>query len=219
MAGDRFNGFNQAVQSANMWLSDVAAALGTDDHRFAYRALRAWLHGLRDRLTVREAAKFGAQLPELLRGVYYDGWEPGRAPVKYGPRDYRARFAREARMSDKDVSSVAAAVGAAIGNRLSPGQLPQAFAQLPTPLRAVMAGQQDAVREASGQGKPLPGGEFEETPVLVGRIAELESQVDTLSEALRVLVQGLEDTRLGGTDEAYRSRSARLAAEILVGGQ
>ena len=37
---------------------------------YAYRVLRAVLHALRDRVTVDVAAKFAAQLPTLLRGVY-----------------------------------------------------------------------------------------------------------------------------------------------------
>jgi uncharacterized protein (DUF2267 family) len=44
------------------------------DRRRAYRALAAVLHALRDRLTIDEAAQLGAQLPILVRGLYYDRW-------------------------------------------------------------------------------------------------------------------------------------------------
>jgi len=40
----------------------------------AYNALRAVLHTLRDRLPPEVAIKLGAQLPMLLRGIYYEGW-------------------------------------------------------------------------------------------------------------------------------------------------
>jgi uncharacterized protein (DUF2267 family) len=40
------------------------------------------LHALRDRLTVQEASDLAAQLPMLLRGVYYEGWQPSKVPVK-----------------------------------------------------------------------------------------------------------------------------------------
>jgi hypothetical protein len=30
------------------------------------------------------AAHVAAQLPELLRGVFYDGWNPSKVPVKKG---------------------------------------------------------------------------------------------------------------------------------------
>ena len=51
----------------------AAAALGTDDRQDAYRAVRGVLHTLRDRLPVEESAQLAAQLPTLLRGVFYEG--------------------------------------------------------------------------------------------------------------------------------------------------
>jgi uncharacterized protein (DUF2267 family) len=45
--------------------------------------LRTYLHALRDRLTVDEAAELAAQLPELIRGIYYEGWDPSKTPVRY----------------------------------------------------------------------------------------------------------------------------------------
>jgi uncharacterized protein (DUF2267 family) len=52
-------------------------AIPTDDRKTAYVALRTVLHALRDRLPLAPAVGLGAQLPLLLRGVYYDGWQPG----------------------------------------------------------------------------------------------------------------------------------------------
>jgi uncharacterized protein (DUF2267 family) len=50
-------------------LSEVDEELGGEDRECAYRALRAVLHALRDRLTVDVSAKLAAQLPTLIRGV------------------------------------------------------------------------------------------------------------------------------------------------------
>ena len=69
-----------SIDKANAWLTDIDAGFGTSDRRLAYRVLRAWLHCLRDRLSVEVAAHFAAQLPELLRGVFFDGWNPSRVP-------------------------------------------------------------------------------------------------------------------------------------------
>ena len=48
---------DRSVEKAHIWLNDLAEQLGTDDHRQAYRVLRAYLHALRDRLPVDEAAQ------------------------------------------------------------------------------------------------------------------------------------------------------------------
>jgi uncharacterized protein (DUF2267 family) len=71
----------RSVEKTNVWLKELAQELGVADRREAYRALRAVLHTLRDRLTVDMAAKLGAQLPTLIRGIYYEAWDPSRTPL------------------------------------------------------------------------------------------------------------------------------------------
>ncbi len=91
---------DRAVHTARAWIADVAAQFDTEDMSFAYRVTRAWLHTVRDRLPVVDAAHFGAQLPEILRGVYYEGWDPAKVPVKYDRGQFTARFATDARISE-----------------------------------------------------------------------------------------------------------------------
>jgi uncharacterized protein (DUF2267 family) len=64
------------VQKTHEWLRDISKGLGFDNDRAAYAALRAVLHGLRDLLATDQVARFGAQLPMLVRGIYYEGWNP-----------------------------------------------------------------------------------------------------------------------------------------------
>jgi uncharacterized protein (DUF2267 family) len=69
--------FDTTIQKTNLWLKDLMQALGWEDRHKAYEALRVTLQTLRDRLSLDEAAQLGAQLPLLLRGTYYEGWDPG----------------------------------------------------------------------------------------------------------------------------------------------
>ncbi|HEX2959226.1 MAG TPA: DUF2267 domain-containing protein [Chitinispirillaceae bacterium] len=82
MAWTGLETFDTAVQKADIWLKEIMIDLNVDSRRIAYAALRAVLHTLRDRLTIDEAVDLGAQLPLLIKGVYYDEWDPSRTPIK-----------------------------------------------------------------------------------------------------------------------------------------
>lgn len=129
---------DHSVDKANAWLADIAAGFETDDRRLAYRVLRAWLHCLRDRLSVEVAAHFAAQLPELLRGVFFDGWNPSRVPQRYDRAEYVTRFAHEARVRDSDVVKAAAIVTAVARRHMSDGVVTQSLELLPATLRELI---------------------------------------------------------------------------------
>jgi uncharacterized protein (DUF2267 family) len=74
--------FDKTVQESNLWLKDVMERLDTTDRHHAYSTLRAVLHALRDRIGAESAAHLGAQLPMLLRGLFYEGWDPTGKPSK-----------------------------------------------------------------------------------------------------------------------------------------
>ena len=201
--------FNHALHTANIWLADVGAALGTRDRHYTRGVVRAWMHTLRDRLTVDAAAKFGAQLPELLRGVYYDGWEPNKVPVKYSVEQYVERFAAQASIPAIQVPTIAATITEVIADRMSPGQVSETLAELPTDLRATVTGT-DPVGRRSAPATPPPPAE--------DRLDLLEDQINSLTEAVRALAHGLQGGQLAGSavNPADISRAARFADEILI---
>ena len=83
MSNAVFEVFHASLQKTQVWLNDLMVELGWENRpQKACLALRTALHALRDRLTVEEAVHLGAQLPILIRGVYYEGWKLTGKPVK-----------------------------------------------------------------------------------------------------------------------------------------
>lgn len=201
--------FEPARQTADDWLASVAGEFVTDDRRFAYRALRAWLHGLRDELPVEAGAHFAAQLPELLRGMYYEGWDPSRVPVEHDRDAYARRFAREAQVRPSDVRHVASTVTAALHRHLSGTQLATALEQLPHRLRELLWVAPDAAQPGTA---PIPDR-------LEDRLARLEEQVRTLMSAVSELAHALEHTPVEEPTNNHAARAAHRAHQILLAGQ
>lgn len=129
---------DHSIDTTNAWLSDVADSFGTKDRTMAYRVTRSWLHTLRDRLPVPVAAHLAAQLPDLLRGVFYDGWNPSKVPVKYGRDEYAARFARDAQIHNTEVAKSGRLVTAAMRRHLSAGVVDEALSVLPADVRGML---------------------------------------------------------------------------------
>ena len=130
----------RSVEKAHVWLNDVATEMGTEDHQAAYRVLRAYLHALRDRLPVDEAAQLAAQLPELIRGIYYEGWNPSSTPVKYrGFAEFLERVGQEAVLDGETEASFAVSAAASVLRRhVSAGEIDDIRANLPEDLQPIL---------------------------------------------------------------------------------
>jgi uncharacterized protein (DUF2267 family) len=66
---------DHAIEKAYQWIEQLPANLPWDDRGKTIHLLRATLHALRDWLPVNETSQLGAQLPTLIRGLHYKGWE------------------------------------------------------------------------------------------------------------------------------------------------
>lgn len=82
MSANGLEVFDRTLQSTNGWLGRLMEDLGTSRQE-AWHILGAVLRLVRDRLPVDHAAHFGAELPMLIRGHYYDQYRPAGMPEKW----------------------------------------------------------------------------------------------------------------------------------------
>src|SRR6267378_928372 len=129
--------FDTTVHRTNSWLKELTQLQGAESRHTAYLGLRATLHALRDRLTVEEVAHLGAQLPMLIRGLYYEGWDPTGKPLKERHKEqFLARIAQEMRGDEStDPERIARAVFAVLAKRVSEGEIEDVKHVLPGDIR------------------------------------------------------------------------------------
>lgn len=142
------NLFDHANQQANVWVKDMMQELHLTDPHKGLRALRAGLQALRDRLTIDQAAQLSAQLPLLVRGVFFEGWVPKGKPLaihhkaefldllveKYGPEKSDIDGARA------HAADIIAAVFRVLHSHTSPGEVTNIVMTLPEDLLELISG-------------------------------------------------------------------------------
>ena len=129
--------FDTTLQKTNRWLNELMEQLDWHDKNKSYQAMRATLHVLRDRLTVEEVAQLAAQLPMLVRGFYYEGWDPTGKPEKERREEqFLAEIGRYFHDDEAvDPEQVARAVFTVLAKHVSPGEIEDVRSLLPSTLR------------------------------------------------------------------------------------
>ena len=118
--------FDASLQKTQVWFNDLMEELNWENHpQRAYLALRTVLHALRDRLTVEDAVQLGAQLPMLIRGFYFDGWNLKDKPHKERHREEFLSHIEKAFKNDVAVKPerVARAVFKVLAKHVSSGEI------------------------------------------------------------------------------------------------
>lgn len=141
--------FDKTIQTTNIWLGEIMEEIGPD-RQVAWKVLSTVLHRLRNRLPIGLAAHLGAGLPLLVRGVYYDMFEPARLPSACDTREEFvaevAEWLADTRPVDPDLACQT--VFGVLSRHLSAGQIDKVREALPKELRTWFEG----VRDDSGQG-------------------------------------------------------------------
>jgi uncharacterized protein (DUF2267 family) len=130
--------FARSIQKTDIWLKQAARELKWRDRHRAFIALRAVLHALRDRVTNREVVQLGAQLPTVIRGIYYEGWtlpdKPVRDRTKYSFLSEIQKSFGKISVADVDTAEVARAILRLLSTKISEGEIDDIRAVLPKTL-------------------------------------------------------------------------------------
>ena len=132
-------GLEKTIHQTNEWIRDIMNEMNTQDRNKAYLALNSTLHALRDRLVVDEAVDLGAQLPMLIRGLYYEGYDPSGKPVKARHKDeFLALVKRDlARAPGIDAENAARCVFSVLEKRISKGEIENVKNMLPEDVKEI----------------------------------------------------------------------------------
>ncbi len=126
-------------QKTHEWVNELRDRLGWSSDRDTLRLLRVTLHQIRDRIHVNETAQLSAQLPIMIRGMLFEGWQPHLVPLS-GRRAIDFIEAIEQHVGDmgeyrgeEDIVTVLKLLNA----RISIGQVNDIRGNLPEDIRAL----------------------------------------------------------------------------------
>ncbi len=133
MSATGIRSMDREVNVAMEWIVDADNELGWKDRQKTFQALRSTLHALRDRLTVEEAADLGAQLPTFLRGIYFEGFQPQKMPLKERDVEQFLDHIREEfkRTPIVDAEMIAKKVFNVLSKHVSGGEIEEVKGMLP----------------------------------------------------------------------------------------
>jgi len=136
MSANGLEVFDKTLETTHIWLKEIMIDLGPDK-QVAWKVLSTVLHKLRDRLSINLAAHLGAQLPLLVRGVYYDQFEPAKMPSECRSREEFlaevAEWLSDARPVDPE--DAIRSVFKVLSRHVSQGQIGHVKQALPKPVR------------------------------------------------------------------------------------
>jgi len=145
--------FDKSLQTTHVWLNDIQETLGPD-RKVAWKVLSTVLHKLRDRLPIEVAAHLGAELPLIVRGVYYDQFTPARMPSRCDLDEFVEEVAEW--LSDTrpvDPRDAVRAVFQTLSRHIPRGQIAKVQGALPSRLRDFWLSAEEGVTPPPDQGE------------------------------------------------------------------
>ena len=131
--------FDETIHLTNAWLKEMMDSRVWEDRQRAYRALRVVLHSLRDRLPLIQVTDLAAQLPMLVRGFYYEGWQPEPGPTRDQTVKDFVVHVDDAFVTDpdEDPERIVRAVFTLLSSHVSAGEIKDVIGCLPKEIKSL----------------------------------------------------------------------------------
>ena len=127
---------SHGVQTIQQWLKELRDKGELADETAAYHVLRAVLHQLRDRLTVEETVDLAAQMPLIVRGLFFEGWQPHKVPRKIRSKEmFLDELSKDILPYTYPVEWAVTAVFALLWQHCGAGEIADVIGQLPNELK------------------------------------------------------------------------------------
>lgn len=130
--------FDKSLQATAIWLEEIQNDIGPD-RAFAWRVLSVVLQQLRDHLPLELSAHLGAQLPLVVRGTFYDQFDPTDLPRQaHGADDFLGAVADRLRDGrGVNPKNAVQSVFGVLNRHLSKGQIEKVIRSLPRDIRSM----------------------------------------------------------------------------------
>jgi uncharacterized protein (DUF2267 family) len=123
---------DRSIQLTMEWLNEIQEEFKWPDKDRVYDATKAVLLATRDRITVEEAHQFAAQIPMVMKGMFFDRYDPTDKPMLIRNKD---KFLEHVRMhfGDRSLDSENAVliVVKVLRKKISQGQYEDVVGSMP----------------------------------------------------------------------------------------
>ncbi|HOX40564.1 MAG TPA: DUF2267 domain-containing protein [bacterium] len=143
MSSSGLDVFDHTIQSTNIALGKIEDRLGwsNEQRNQSYLALRVLLHAIRDRLPINEAIQLSSSFPLLIKGVYFDGWDPKEKLEKLNKAEFIERLRRQFPFDvEGGIESVVGAVMGVVIEMTPSGEIADVLNSLPANIAEFLIG-------------------------------------------------------------------------------
>ncbi|WP_082636541.1 DUF2267 domain-containing protein [Legionella israelensis] len=132
----QISSITSSVNKTYEWLHECRDFGHFRDESQCYSVLRVVLHSLRDELPPEISAHLASQLPLVLKGVYYEGWNPSHPISKAKAlEEFIEPFSTELNQLNVNTKEAVTACMKFIKHKLGPDLAEKVMSSLPTSLR------------------------------------------------------------------------------------